>query len=183
MKLVVSNTFTRTKEAFVPQNPEAVTLYVCGITPYSYSHIGHARVYVTFDVLHRLLKVQSIKVTYIRNFTDIDDKILDRIPQPHTDIESKITAFVEPFISDYHAGLQKLNCLPATHEPRVTQTIPEIIDLVQKLIGRGHAYVLHNSVYFDIASYPEYGKLSGHPLENLLCGSRIDVNDEKEKSW
>jgi len=180
MKLVVSNTFTRAKEAFVPQKAEAVTLYVCGITPYSYSHIGHARVYVTFDVLHRLLKVQGVKVTYIRNFTDIDDKILDRIPQPHTDIEAKIATFVEPFITDYHAGLQKLNCLPVTHEPRVTQTIPEIIDLVQKLIDRGHAYVLHSSVYFDIASYPEYGKLSGHPLENLLCGSRVDVNDEKK---
>ena len=180
MKLVVSNTFTRTKEAVVPQLPGEISLYVCGITPYSYSHIGHARVYITFDVLHRLLKAQGVKVTYIRNFTDVEDKILDRIPQPHSDIESKIKVFVDPFIADYHAGLKALNCLPATHEPRVTQTIPEVIDLVSKLIARGHAYVLCNSVYFDVASYPEYGKLSGHPLENLLCGSRIDVDDDKK---
>ncbi len=180
MKLAVSNTLTRTKEAFVPQKAGEVSLYVCGITPYSYSHIGHARVYITFDVLHRLLKVQGARVTYVRNFTDIDDKILDRIPQPHTDIEPKIKAFVDSFIDDYHAGLAALNCLPPTHEPRVTQTIPEIIDLTQKLIDRGHAYVVGASVYFDIASYPEYGNLSRHPLENLLAGSRVDVDDEKK---
>lgn len=180
MKLVVSNTFTRTKEEFIPQQAGEVSLYVCGITPYSYSHIGHARVYVTFDVLYRLLKAQGLNVSYIRNFTDIEDKILDRIPLPHTDIESKINAFVEPFIADYHVGLQRLNCLPATHEPRVTQTIPEIIDLVGKLIARGHAYVLADGVYFDISSYSDYGKLSGHPLENLLCGSRVAVDGDKK---
>ncbi|MBM3894421.1 cysteine--tRNA ligase [Candidatus Dependentiae bacterium] len=180
MNLKLSNTISRKKEPFVAQSLTYVTMYVCGITPYSYSHIGHARVYVTFDILHRLLKVLGKKVTYIRNFTDIDDKILDRIPLPHTQIEEKITQFVQPFIADFHSGLQKLNCLPVSHEPRVTQTIPEIIELVEQLIAKKHAYVVGNDVYYDIASFSAYGKLSGHPLENLLAGSRVDVADGKK---
>lgn len=181
MNVTLSNTFSRTKEVFKAKNDSSpVMLYVCGITPYSYSHIGHARVYIVFDVLVRLLKVLGKEVTYIRNFTDIDDKILDRIPGDHTNITKKITDFVEPFVKDYHAGLAALNCIPATFEPRVTQTIPEIIDLVERLIAAGHAYVLDGSVYFDIASFSSYGRLSGHPLENLLAGSRIDVDDKKK---
>lgn len=179
MKIAFNNTLNRAKELFKPTESGRVSLYVCGITPYSYSHIGHARVYITFDVLHRLLKCSGMDVMYIRNFTDIDDKILDRIPGEHTDIEPKIKAFVDPFIADYHAGLAALNCLPPTHEPRVTQTIPEIIDLVDRLLKLGHAYHLGNSIYFDIASFHSYGKLSGHPLENLVAGSRVDCNDDK----
>ncbi len=179
MNLKITNTFSRKKELFVPQNPDEVTLYVCGITPYSYSHIGHARVYIVFDILNRVLRARGKKVTYIRNFTDIDDKILDRIPLPHTDIQGKIKNFVDPFIYDFLACMEKLNCFPANHTPRVTQTIPEIIDLIEKLISRGHAYVVGHDVYFDIASYPEYGKLSCHPLENLLAGSRVEVVDGK----
>jgi cysteinyl-tRNA synthetase len=179
MKLLLSNTFSRKKEQFSSQQEGRVSMYVCGITPYSFSHIGHARVYVTFDILHRLLKMQGKDVLYIRNFTDIEDKILDRISQPHIDIEPKIKVFVQPFINDFHAGLTKLNCLPPTHEPRVTETIPEIIDLIERLIARGHAYTVAGDVYFDIASYPEYGKLSCHPLENVIAGSRVDIADEK----
>lgn len=180
MSIFISNTLSRLKEAFTPAQAGKVSLYVCGITPYSYSHIGHARVYIVFDVLVRVLKLNGLDVAYIRNFTDIDDKILDRIPGEHTDIEPKIKAFVEPFVVDFHTGLRALNCLPPTHEPRVTQTIPEIIDLVDRLLKNGHAYQLGNSIYFDIASFPSYGKLSGHPLENLIAGSRVDCNDEKK---
>lgn len=180
MSIFLTNTFSRTKEVVVPTSLGSISLYVCGITPYSYSHIGHARVYIVFDVLVRVLKLRGFNVTYIRNFTDIEDKILDRIAGDHTDIVPKIKAFVDPFIADYHAGLAALNCLPPTFEPRVTETMPEIIDLVERLLKQGHAYHLGNSIYFDIASFPSYGRLSGHPLENLVAGSRIDCNDEKK---
>ncbi len=179
MKVIISNTLTRTKEVFEPINSGKVSLYVCGITPYSYSHIGHARVYIVFDVLVRVLRLSGLEVTYIRNFTDIEDKILDRIEGDHADIVPKIKAFVDPFIADYHAGLAALNCQPPTFEPRVTETMPEIIDLVDRLLKNGHAYHLGNSIYYDIASFPSYGRLSGHPLENLIAGSRIDLNDQK----
>jgi cysteinyl-tRNA synthetase len=179
MKLLIQNTFLRAKEAFAPKTAGQVSLYVCGITPYSFSHIGHARVYIVFDVLVRILQVQGLQVTYIRNFTDIEDKILDRIPGDHTNIVPKINDFVMPFIADYHAGLKALNCLPPTHEPRVTETLPEIIDLTQRLLDSGHAYLLDGSIYYDIAAFSSYGKLSGHPLENLVAGARIENNDGK----
>src|SRR5204863_4730106 len=137
------------------------------ITPYSSSHIGHGRCYVTFDLLHRLLSFLDYEVIYCRNFTDIDDKLLNRA-QAEFGNELLYQPIATKYIKEYHENMQALNCVSPTYEPRVTDHIPEIITFIQQLVDKNKAYVLDNGdVYFHIASFPEYGKLSKHSVKDL----------------
>lgn len=178
-ELRITSTLTGKKEIFVPQKPDAVGLYVCGITPYDYAHIGHARVYVTFDFLYRLLQLSGYNVTYVRNFTDIDDKIIAKAVRELGD-SSKYHTIAQFFIDAYHEDMHKLNCTTPSHEPRVTQTIPEIIQLIEKLIAAGKAYQIEGDVYYSIQTFPEYGALSKQKLDDLRAGYRVEVNDKKK---
>lgn len=173
----LKNTLTGNKEIFTTSN-NAVTMYVCGITPYDYAHMGHGRCYVTFDVIYRLLQGIGYKVRYCRNFTDIDDKLLNRAEQEFGD-RGKYTPFAEQYIAAYHNDMNALSCLPPTVEPRVTQVIPDIISFIEKLVEKGCAYESNQSVYFSVESAPDYGKLSKRELDELAAGARVEVSAEK----
>ena len=177
--ITITNTLTGKKEVFKPIKPGSVSLYVCGITPYDYAHIGHGRVYVTFDVLYRLLKFLGYEVTYCRNFTDIDDKIINRAQKEFGD-PNRFEEISKKYIAAFHEDVKALNCLPPTYEPTVTQTMPEIIQFVKGLIDGGKAYVSGGDVYFEIAKFPQYGRLSKHKLEDLIAGARVEVNEKKK---
>ncbi len=178
MKLWLTNTMTRSKEAFFSQSSQNVRMYVCGITPYDKPHLGHGRVYVTFDLLYRVLKFLGYKVTYTRNFTDIDDKIIDRA------IKEKSTPFdiSTKFISSFHESMSALGCQSPTHEPRVTEYIPQIINFIEQLIAKGKAYQVDHDVYFDISSFQSYGKLSKRSLDEQEAGARVTVCSKKRNS-
>lgn len=178
MPLYFYDSLSKTKKVFTPITSHSVKLYVCGITPYDYAHLGHGRCYVSFDLLYRFLTLLNYNVTYVRNYTDIDDKIINKAlqatPQAHySDISKK-------FIASFKQDMQALNCLPPTHEPTVTESIESIISFVEGLITQKHAYVINNDVYFDISTFPSYGKLSGKNLEQLQAGARIDVDTRKK---
>jgi len=177
-KIMLSNTFTGQKEEFKTLTPHTVKMYVCGITPYDLTHIGHGRCYVSFDLLYRLLKFFDYNVTYCRNLTDIDDKILKKARELFGGVDrySDVTA---PMIQSFHDDMHKLNNLPPDHEPRATEAIDEIITFIQGLINAGKAYQTNGDVYFSIESFPEYGKLSKHKLEDLRAGSRVDISKIK----
>jgi len=179
MQLKLTNTITRKKEPIAPLIPGEIKLYVCGITPYDYAHIGHGRVYVAFDVLLRWLKFLEYKVTYARNFTDIDDKLINKaIAEKNDPMFFKIIANL--YIDSYHKDMKSLNCLSPDYEPRVTECIPEIIAFVENLIKKTHAYVIGSDVYFDISTFDHYGKLSGRKLDDMEAGARIMVNTDKK---
>lgn len=176
--ITITNTLSGKKELFKPVYPHKVTLYVCGITPYDYSHIGHARVYVIFDLLYRLLTFLDYKVIYCRNFTDIDDKLLNKAEKEYGD-KSKFLTVASQFIQAYQEDMVALNCLPPTFQPRVTDHIPEIIAFIKSLIDAQKAYVADGDVYFSIDSFPEYGKLSKQKIEDLQVGARVEINANK----
>lgn len=183
--LYIHNTLSGKREEFAPLQPGVVTLYVCGVTPYDHAHVGHARVYVTFDVLFRLLTFLGYKVTYCRNFTDIDDKIIKKACAIYDD-QLRYDAITQQYIRSFHQDMDALNCLRPTVEPRVTENIPAIIAFIEKLIATGHAYVVQaadakqgKDVYFSIDSFPTYGKLSKHNLADLHAGARVEVSDQK----
>ena len=165
------NTQSKKKEEFVPQDPKHVTMYVCGPTVYSYHHIGNARPAVVFDVLSRVLRTQYEKVTYVRNITDIDDKINDSAAKEGVDI----SVISERYTQTYHDDLAALGVLPTDIEPKVTDHIPEIIDIISRLIEAGHAYEAEGHVLFHVSSYADYGQLSKRDPEELLAGARVDV--------
>ena len=175
----ITNSLSGKKEQFIPRAMPHVKMYVCGITPYDYAHIGHGRVYVVFDVFYRMLRSQGFEVTYCRNFTDIDDKIINRAqkelgdPQQYAQIANR---YIEAFTHD----ITKLGCLVPTYEPRVTDNIPEIISFIGALVDAGKAYVVGGDVYFHINQFPEYGKLSKQKLDDLRAGARVDVNEKKQ---
>lgn len=177
--LRITNSLTGQKEPFQPTIPGKVKLYVCGITPYDFSHIGHGRCYVVFDMIYRYLSFLGFDVRYCRNFTDIDDKLLRKAEQEFNDA-SRYSEIAQRYIAAYHQDMQALNCLSPNHEPRVTQTIPQIIAFVQGLIANGSAYELDGSVYFRVRNFAEYGKLSKQDINDLRAGARIDVDDKKE---
>lgn len=174
----LTNTVTGKKEQLTPIHPGKIKLYVCGVTPYSASHLGHGRCYVAFDVLYRVLKFLGYEVTYCRNFTDIDDKLLNKA-QAELGDKFKYKHIADKWIAAYHEDMKRLNCLPPTFEPRVTDNIPEIIEFIAGLIEKGHAYEVDGDVYFDISSFPAYGILSKHKLEDLRAGARVDVREQK----
>ncbi|WP_462322616.1 cysteine--tRNA ligase [Halochromatium sp.] len=165
------NTLTRRKEPLQTERPDRVTMYVCGPTVYNYAHIGNARPAVVFDVLSRLLRHDYREVIYARNFTDVDDKINAAAAAAGV----PIATITDRYINAYHEDMQALGVLTPDLEPRVTGHIPAIIELIQTLIARGHAYVEREHVLFHVLSYPEYGQLSGRRIDEMLAGARVDV--------
>lgn len=161
----------------VGDSPE-IKLYVCGVTPYDAPHIGHGRCYVTFDLLYRLLGFLGYSVIYCRNFTDIDDKLLERSAKEFG-TPFRFTEIAQRYIEIFEHDMQLLNCKKPNFEPRVTETIPEIITFVQELIAAGKAYVVDGDVYFSIDAYPAYGALSHRNLDDLCAGARVAVDARK----
>jgi len=178
MEIFVTNTLSAKKEKFVPLKNNTVKMYVCGITPYDNPHLGHGRVYVTFDILYRLLKFLNYETSYCRNFTDIDDKLLNKAQSELGD-KFRYEEIAKRYISSFHEDMQSLNCKAPDFEPRVTQTIPEIIEFIDGLIKAGKAYVVSGDVYYEIRSFPEYCKLSKRKLEDLKAGARVQVDESK----
>ena len=170
-ELKLYNTRTRRKEVFAPIDPSNVRAYLCGPTVYDRAHIGNARNVVIFDVLIRLLRRLYPRVTYVRNITDIDDKINARAKERGEPIDV-VTAGP---IAAYHEDMGALHALPPNLEPRATEHLPEIIDIIERLIARGHAYEAAGHVLFAVASFAEYGRLSGRSPDELLAGARVDV--------
>jgi cysteinyl-tRNA synthetase len=173
VQLRLHNTLTRTKEVFEPLDPNRVRLYDCGPTVYQRIHVGNARSFVVFDVLYRLLRhlYGEQNVVYVRNITDIDDKIIDQAAKNGEDIRT----LTDRTTADFHADLEALGCLPPTHEPRATEHVPGMIALIQRLIERGHAYAADGHVLFSVPSMPAYGRLSGRNREEQIAGARVDV--------
>ncbi len=176
--LSLTNTLSGQTEQFIPQNNQAVRMYVCGITPYDYAHIGHGRCYVTFDLLLRLLRLLNYQVTYCRNFTDIDDKLLNRAIKEFDD-QMRYPEIAQRYMHAYQQDMQNLNCLSPDFEPLVTQTIPEIITLITKLIANHKAYVVDGDVYYAVDQFPDYGKLSKRNLADLQAGARVEIDQRK----
>jgi cysteinyl-tRNA synthetase len=173
----IFNSFTRKKEEFVPLTPGKVSMYVCGITAYDYCHIGHARSAVVFDVLVRYLRYIGLDVTFVRNFTDVDDKIINRANREGSDSETIARTYIDAF----HEDMARLGILPADIEPKATEHIAEMIKLCEDLIAKGHAYATPSGdVYFRVRSYAKYGQLSGRNIEDLISGARIEPGEEKE---
>lgn len=180
MKLYLTDTTSGKKREFLPQNPECVNLYVCGITPYSHSHLGHARSAINFDLLARTLLFWGYKIQYIRNFTDIDDKLLIAAEQNGSpESYLKIADF---FISEFQSQMQALNCLIPTQQPKATHYIPAMIEIIQTLLSKGAAYALDGDIYFDIAKCSNYGQFSGQKLDDLQAGQRVELATGKRNA-
>lgn len=175
MSLILYNTITGKKEPFTPMEPGIAKMYVCGPTVYDHSHIGHARGVVVFDVLNRHLKALGYKVIYVRNFTDVDDKIIARANEEGVGFLD----LANRHIDSYHRDMDALGALRPDHEPKATEHIREMIADIQELIERGHAYAAGGDVYFDVTSYPQYGMLSNRNIEDMKAGARIQVDDRK----
>jgi cysteinyl-tRNA synthetase len=175
MSIRIYNTLTRKKELFAPLEPNHVKLYVCGITSYDYCHIGHARSALAFDMIVRYLRYRGYTVTYVRNFTDIDDKIIKRAAEQNTTPEE----LANRFINEFYVDMDALGIDRPTLEPRATGHIPEMIGLISELIASGMAYQAGNDVYFAVNSFPEYGKLSGRNPDDMQAGARISINEQK----
>ncbi|HBA87705.1 MAG TPA: cysteine--tRNA ligase [Geobacter sp.] len=176
MPLRVYNTLTGAKEEFVPINPGKVGMYVCGVTVYDHCHIGHARANVVFDMIYRYLLAKGLEVTYVRNYTDIDDKIINRANRdgvPYNEIS-------ERFIREFDSDMARLMLQLPTFQPKATEHIPEIIALVQKLIDKGFAYQSGADVFYRVDRFEGYLKLSKRNLEDMQAGARIEVDNKKE---
>jgi cysteinyl-tRNA synthetase len=176
MALTIYNTLSRGKQAFIPIEPNTIRIYVCGMTVYDYCHLGHARVLVAFDVITRYLRAVGYNVEYVRNITDIDDKILDRA---NTNGEA-FNELTERFITAMHEDEARLGVLPPDQEPRATAHMDDIIAMVQTLVDKGYAYQASNGdVYYAIEKFAAYGELSGKNPDELLAGARIDTGEVK----
>ena len=171
----IYNTLTRTKEEFVPLG-DPVKMYVCGITPYSASHVGHAMSYITFDVVRRYIEWRGYNVLHIQNFTDVDDKIIDR----SASLGSSPKDLAEGLIQDYFNEMDALNIKRAHIYPRATEEIDKILEMTEGLVENGTAYAVDGDVYYRISSYADYGKLSHRTLEGMMSGARIEVDNRKE---
>ncbi len=171
------NTYTLKTEEFVPNHPGQVNMYVCGPTVYNHAHIGNARPIVVFDTLRRVLEAEGYKVKFVSNFTDVDDKIINKAKEEGV-AEGVIT---ERYIDAYNDVRKSLHVVPLDATPRVTQTMPEIIDFIAKMVENGTAYVAGGDVYFSVESVPTYGELSHQKLDDLMVGGseRVEANDVK----
>jgi cysteinyl-tRNA synthetase len=176
MSLSLYNSMTRSKQPFQPIDSERVTMYVCGPTVYNRVHIGNARPAVVFDTLYRLLMSLYPNVQYARNITDIDDKIMKTAAELGEDISVLSTRYAEAYFED----MQALNNLPPTIVPYATQHIPEMIDMISRLVAKGHAYESEGHVLFAVQSMADYGKLSGRSLDDMLAGARVEVASYKK---
>ena len=176
--LKLYNTLTRAKEEFTPIDPANVRMYVCGPTVYDYAHIGNARPVIVFDVLFRLLRhvYGEAHVKYVRNITDVDDKINARAAERGISIRE----LTEETNTIFQADVKALGCLDPTVQPRATEHIAEMIAIMQRLIASGHAYAADGHVLFSVPSMPDYGKLSRRPLDEMIAGARVDVAPYKK---
>ncbi|SLM46913.1 Cysteine--tRNA ligase [Nitrospira japonica] len=173
--LTLFNTLTGKQEPFKPLEPNRVRMYVCGVTVYDYCHIGHARSALVFDVLRRYLEHAGYEVEFVKNFTDVDDKIINRARERGISCE----AITSEFIEAYYQDMGKLGILPATKEPRATAHIVDIVAMTEKLVKKDLAYQVGGDVYFQVNKYPAYGLLSKRKLEDLLAGARVEVDERK----
>ena len=175
MPIQIYNTLTRKKEPFVPRDPGRVAIYVCGITPYDESHLGHAVPSIIWDAIRRFLEFQGYQVRLVQNFTDVDDKVIARAQKTGEPVLEISTRYAQ----EYLEAMDALGVKRAYVYPRVSEEIPAILGMVQGLVEKGHAYVVDGDVYFDITSFPEYGKLSGQQLDELEAGTRLAVDERK----
>jgi cysteinyl-tRNA synthetase len=175
-RLKLYNTLTHRKEVFIPYDNHKIGIYVCGPTVYDSAHLGHARAAVMFDVITRFLSELGYKVTYVRNFTDVDDKIINKSKEtglPPEEIASRYTI-------EYREDMASLGVNMPDYEPKVTEHIPEIIELIKIIIDRGYAYQSGGDVFFSIKKFHEYGKLSKRSPDDMLEGARVDINEQKQ---
>ncbi len=175
MAIKIYNTLTRGKEDFKPGNPPQVTFYVCGPTVYDYIHIGNARVFITFDVVRRYLQYRGFAVKLVQNYTDIDDKMINRANEQGITVPELAARFIEAYELDVTA----LKVRPADVKPRATEHIEQIVELIEKLLANGNAYVSDGDVYYDTSSYADYGKLSQQKQDELLAGARVEPGEKK----
>lgn len=175
MSIRIYNTLSHKKEPLNPQEPGHVKLYVCGITSYDYCHIGHARSALVFDMIVKYLKYRGYKVTFVRNFTDIDDKIIKRAEEQNT----SPAELAERFISEFYHDMDYLGLDRPDLEPKATEHIPEMMALIEELIRQDKAYAVDGDVYYRVESFPEYGRLSRRNLEDMQAGARITINEKK----
>jgi len=171
----VFNTLTRKKEELVPLRPGEIRMYVCGVTVYDLSHIGHGRSALAFDVIRRYLRYRGYEVRFIRNFTDVDDKIIKRAHEEGVPPGE----LAERYIEEYRKDMAALAILPADVEPKATDHIPQMIKLIERLVAKGVAYPLDGDVYFEVKRFPRYGRLSGKNLDELQAGARVEVDERK----
>jgi cysteinyl-tRNA synthetase len=176
MTLRIYNTLTKKKEEFIPLEEGKVKMYVCGVTVYDRCHIGHARAAVVFDVIYRFLQHMGYRVTYVQNYTDVDDKIIKRANQEG--VTSQVIA--ERYIQEHAGDMHTLGMKKPTHQPRATENIPQIIHLIQKLVDKGVAYLVDGDVYFSVEKFGPYGKLSARDPEEMQAGARVDVDERKK---
>ncbi|MGE4286178.1 MAG: cysteine--tRNA ligase [Phycisphaerae bacterium] len=185
MALKFYNSLTRQKEEFVPVVPGRASMYVCGPTVYGHAHLGHAKSYVSFDIVARYLKYLGYQLTYVQNITDVGhltddgDNGDDKLAVAAAKVQKHPMALAEYYTASFFADMDRLNCLRPDISPRATGHIPEQIELISKLIEKGHAYEANGSVYYDVSSFEGYGKLSGRKLEDMVSGTRVDVKSEK----
>jgi len=175
MSLKLYNTLTKKKEEFVPIEEGKIGIYVCGITAYDVCHIGHARSAVVFDVIYRYLRYRDYEVTYVKNFTDVDDKIIGKANAEGTDIYS----ISERYIKEHNEDMDRLGVVRPTVAPKATENINGMIRLIGTLMEKGLAYVVDGDVYYSVEKFEGYGKLSGRNLDDMLAGARIDVDEKK----
>ena len=175
----IYNTLTKSKEVFEPVEPGHIRIYVCGPTVYDSCHVGHARSVVVFDVVVRYLRAKDYQVTYVRNFTDVDDKIIQRANQVGMDAHQ----LAEKYIREFHRDMDALNVLRADQEPRVTEHIDDIIAVVQTLLKKKDAYLADGDVFFAVDRFKDYGKLSGRKLTDMVAGSRVEINENKRNPF
>ena len=178
LDIFLTNNLNNKKEKFIPINPKNIGMYVCGPTVYDDPHIGNARPIVIFDVLYKILKKQYPKVTYVRNITDVDDKII----KSSKDNNISISDLTQKIIKSFSKDCAYLNCDEPNFQPKATEHISIMIEMVENLIAKGFAYSNNNHVYFEVKKFKDYGKLSNKKLEDLIAGSRIEVSDNKKNS-
>lgn len=176
MTIRIFNTLNNRKEEFVPREPGKVEMYVCGPTTYNLIHLGNARPLIVFDTVRRFFEYTGLQVTYVQNFTDIDDKIINRAKEEKMDA----LALADKYIKEYYKDAGALGVRPATIHPKVSEHMPEIIEMIQGIIDNGYAYETEGDVYFAVSKFGGYGKLSGRKLEDMQAGARIDVDDRKQ---
>lgn len=176
MSIQIYNTLTRAKEPFVPREEGKVRMYVCGPTTYNYIHLGNARPLVFFDTVRRYFAYRGYEVQFVQNFTDVDDKIIKRAREENVDPLSLAQKYIEAYFED--AG--KLNVAKADVHPKVSEHIPEIIEVIQKLVEKGYAYEVEGDVYFSVRRFAGYGKLSGRSLDEMQAGARVEVDPRKK---
>ncbi len=176
MALRIYNTLTRRKEEFAPIHPDEVRMYACGPNLYGPSHVGHAMSYIVFDVIRRYLEYRTFRVTFVQNFTDIEDRIIETAREEGTTIEALAARYSDRFLRE----MDGLGVRRASHYPRATEAIPTMIKIIQGLVERGLAYTVDEDVFFRVTAFPGYGRLSGRSLDEMQAGARIDVDPRKQ---